>query len=140
MAARSAAARRSHYLKVRDRESYEFAASSAAVGLELEADGRTVRDVRVALGGVATKPWRCRNVEDALRGRTFDEAAVREQAGIIKSKGIKNVVVVGIGCATDEKYHQEDTVHDWLGCIVALSFEGYRTFQRGCRILCIPGS
>jgi xanthine dehydrogenase YagS FAD-binding subunit len=73
----SAALRRSHYLKVRDRESYEFAAASAAVGLELEADGRTIRDVRVALGGIATKPWRARAVEGALVGRTFDEPTVR---------------------------------------------------------------
>lgn len=76
----SAAARRSHYLKVRDRESYEFAAASAAVGLELEPDGRTVRDVRVAIGGVATKPWRARSVEAALVGRNFDEASVRAAA------------------------------------------------------------
>lgn len=72
-----AALRRSHYLKVRDRESYEFAAASAAVGLELEADGRTIRDVRIALGGIATKPWRARTVEEALVGRTFDEPTVR---------------------------------------------------------------
>ncbi len=76
----SAAARRSHYLKVRDRESYEFAAASAAVGLELEADGRTVRDVRVALGNVAAKPWRARAVEAALVGRTFGEPTVRAAA------------------------------------------------------------
>ncbi|RWC90989.1 MAG: xanthine dehydrogenase family protein subunit M [Mesorhizobium sp.] len=74
----SAAARRSTYLKVRDRQSYEFAAASAAVGLELEGDGRTIRDIRVALGGVATKPWRARAVEDALKGKTFDEATVRK--------------------------------------------------------------
>ena len=73
----SAAMRRSHYLKVRDRESYEFAAASAAVGLELEADGRTIRDVRIALGGVATRPWRARTVEAALVGGTFDEPTVR---------------------------------------------------------------
>jgi xanthine dehydrogenase YagS FAD-binding subunit len=73
----SAALRRSHYLKVRDRESYEFAAASAAVGLELEADGRTIRDVRIALGGIATRPWRARTVEGALVGRTFDETTVR---------------------------------------------------------------
>jgi xanthine dehydrogenase YagS FAD-binding subunit len=73
----SAALRRSHYLKVRDRESYEFAVASAAVGLELEADGRTIREVRVALGGVATKPWRARQVEAALAGRPLDEKAVR---------------------------------------------------------------
>ncbi|MBX4421431.1 xanthine dehydrogenase family protein subunit M, partial [Mycobacterium tuberculosis] len=65
----SAAARHSTYLKVRDRQSYEFAAASAAVGLELDADGRTVRDVRIALGGVATKPWRARAVEAALIGK-----------------------------------------------------------------------
>ena len=57
----SPAARRSTYLKVRDRQSYEFAAASAAVGLELEPDGRTIRDIRVGLGGVATKPWRAQS-------------------------------------------------------------------------------
>jgi xanthine dehydrogenase YagS FAD-binding subunit len=71
------ALRRSHYLKVRDRESYEFAVASAAVGLEFDADGRTIRDVRVAMGGVGTKPWRARQVEAALNGRPFDEQAVR---------------------------------------------------------------
>ncbi|TPJ47918.1 xanthine dehydrogenase family protein subunit M [Mesorhizobium sp. B2-7-1] len=74
----SAAARRSTYIKVRDRQSYEFAAASAAVGLELEGDGRTVRDIRVALGGVATKPWRARAVEDALKGKALDEETVRK--------------------------------------------------------------
>ena len=73
----SAALRRSHYLKLRDRESYEFAVASAAVGIELEADGRTMRDVRVALGGVATKPWRARQVEAALNGRPLDEQVIR---------------------------------------------------------------
>ncbi|TIT67670.1 MAG: xanthine dehydrogenase family protein subunit M [Mesorhizobium sp.] len=73
----SAAARRSTYLKVRDRQSYEFAAASAAVGLELESDGRTIRDLRVALGGVATKPWRARAVEDALKGKVLEPEAVR---------------------------------------------------------------
>jgi xanthine dehydrogenase YagS FAD-binding subunit len=73
----SAAARRSTYLKIRDRQSYEFAAASAAVGLELEADGRTVRDLRVALGGVATKPWRARAVEDALKGKVLEPETVR---------------------------------------------------------------
>ncbi|MGX5804038.1 FAD binding domain-containing protein [Bradyrhizobium sp. Arg314] len=74
----SAAARRSTYLKVRDRQSYEFAAASAAVGLELESDGRTIRDIRVALGGVATKPWRARAVEEALKGKALDETTVRK--------------------------------------------------------------
>ncbi|KQU83341.1 FAD-binding molybdopterin dehydrogenase [Mesorhizobium sp. Root695] len=73
----SASARRSTYLKIRDRQSYEFAAASAAVGVEFEADGRTIRDLRVALGGVATKPWRARAAEDALKGKVLEPDAVR---------------------------------------------------------------
>ncbi|MGE0238323.1 MAG: xanthine dehydrogenase family protein subunit M [Parvibaculaceae bacterium] len=73
----SAAARRSTYVKVRDRQSYEFAAASAAVGLELEADGVTIRNVRVALGGVATKPWRARAVEADLKGKALEPEAVK---------------------------------------------------------------
>ncbi len=73
----SPAARRSIYLKVRDRQSYEFAAASAAVGLEFEPDGRTIRDIRVALGGIASKPWRARAVENALRGQVLDAETVR---------------------------------------------------------------
>ncbi|RJT29263.1 xanthine dehydrogenase family protein subunit M [Mesorhizobium waimense] len=82
----SAAARRSTYLKVRDRQSYEFAAASAAVGIELEADGRTIRDLRVALGGVATKPWRAWAVEEALRGKVLEEDAVR-RASLLAVEG-----------------------------------------------------
>lgn len=77
---RSASLKRSHYLKVRDRASYEFAAASAAVGLELEADGKTIRDVRIALGGVATKPWRLQAVEASLKGKTLNEATLRSAA------------------------------------------------------------
>ena len=76
----SAVARRSHYLKVRDRESYEFAAASAAVGLELS-DG-VVRAARVALGGVATRPWREKPVEAALIGRPAGEQVFREAAAL----------------------------------------------------------
>ncbi len=64
--------RRSLYLKIRDRESYEFALASAAVALDL--DGDTVRQARIALGGLATVPWRARDAEQALIGRTLDEA------------------------------------------------------------------
>jgi xanthine dehydrogenase YagS FAD-binding subunit len=78
----SGAARNSIYLKVRDRQSYEFAAASAAVGLELEADGHTVRDIRVALGGVATKPWRARGVEAALKGRKLTREAIDRAAAL----------------------------------------------------------
>ncbi|ESW99060.1 hypothetical protein X769_24440 [Mesorhizobium sp. LSJC268A00] len=73
----SGTARRSTYLKVRDRQSYEFAAASAAVGIDFETDGRTIRDLRVALGGVATKPWRAHAVEAALKGKVLSEDRVR---------------------------------------------------------------
>src|SRR5215467_6265803 len=62
----AAHARRSHYLKVRDRTSYEFALTSAAVGLDMT-DGR-VHSARVAMGGIGTKPWRLPAVEEALLG------------------------------------------------------------------------
>lgn len=75
------ALRRSHYLKVRDRASYEFAAASAAVGIEL-AQG-VIRDVHIAMGGVATKPWRALSVEDALRGKPFSESTVRDASALV---------------------------------------------------------
>ncbi|WP_185984154.1 FAD binding domain-containing protein [Aureimonas mangrovi] len=80
--ARTKLAARSTYLKVRERQSYEFASASAAVALELEEDGRTVRQARVALGGVATRPWRAVAVEKALAGRTLSEATVREASAL----------------------------------------------------------
>src|ERR1700761_7490045 len=60
-------AKKSHYLKVRDRASYEFALASAAIALEL--DGKTIRSARVGLGGVATIPWRSREAEAVLEGK-----------------------------------------------------------------------
>jgi xanthine dehydrogenase YagS FAD-binding subunit len=76
-------ARRSLYLKVRDRESYEFALASVAVALRVD-DG-AVGDVRLALGGVATKPWRARRAEQLLAGQpaereSFAQAAREELA------------------------------------------------------------
>jgi xanthine dehydrogenase YagS FAD-binding subunit len=62
---------RSIYLKARDRQSYEFALSSAAVALDVK-DG-TIQDARIALGGVATVPWRAREAEALLHGLKFDE-------------------------------------------------------------------
>ena len=61
---------RSVYLKARDRQSYEFALASAAVALDVQ-DG-LVKDARVALGGVATVPWRAREAEALLKGFKFD--------------------------------------------------------------------
>jgi xanthine dehydrogenase YagS FAD-binding subunit len=66
-------ATRSRYRKVRDRASYAFALVSVAAALDL--DGSTVRDVRIALGGVAHAPWRATVAEDALRGGPATEAA-----------------------------------------------------------------
>ncbi|HET6625861.1 MAG TPA: xanthine dehydrogenase family protein subunit M [Nocardioidaceae bacterium] len=66
-------ARRSTYHKVRDRASYAFALVSVAAALDL--DGDTVRDVRIALGGVAHKPWRASRAEEMLRGATAGEEA-----------------------------------------------------------------
>jgi xanthine dehydrogenase YagS FAD-binding subunit len=76
-------ARNSHYLKVRDRASYAFALVSVAVAVDL--DGGAIRDVRIALGGVAHKPWRAPEAEALLRGQALTpellaragEAAVR---------------------------------------------------------------
>lgn len=71
-------ARRSTYRKVRDRSSYAFALVSVAAALEL--DGGSVRRVRLALGGVATKPWRATKAEAALTGGPASEAAFRAAA------------------------------------------------------------
>jgi xanthine dehydrogenase YagS FAD-binding subunit len=69
---------RSRYVKIRDRESYQFALAAAAVALDL--DGDHVREARIALGGVATVPWRARDAEATLRGQVLDEAAAMKAA------------------------------------------------------------
>lgn len=69
---------RSCYVKARDRASYEFALASAAVALDL--DGQTIREARVALGGVATKPWRAVAAEAALKGAHANDDAYRAAA------------------------------------------------------------
>jgi xanthine dehydrogenase YagS FAD-binding subunit len=72
-------ARRSHYLKIRDRRSYAFALVSVAAVLDVGPDG-TIKSARIALGGVAHKPWRVREAEDALVGKTPGEPAYRAAA------------------------------------------------------------
>jgi xanthine dehydrogenase YagS FAD-binding subunit len=72
------AARRSHYLKVRDRASFEFAVVSAAVALEM--DWPRIRQAHIALGGVGTKPWRVPRIEAALAGANLEPAALRAAA------------------------------------------------------------
>ncbi len=71
-------ARRSTYRKVRDRASYAFALVSAAAALDVQ--GGEVKDVRLALGGVASKPWRAFKAEAALRGQPATEQAFRAAA------------------------------------------------------------
>lgn len=81
---------RSHYLKVRDRASYEFALTSAAVALDIQ--NGTIKNARVALGGVGTKPWRSLEAEKALIGApanndTYKKAA---EAALATAKGNKD--------------------------------------------------
>jgi xanthine dehydrogenase YagS FAD-binding subunit len=87
-------AQRSLYLKIRDRESYEFALTSAAVAVAL--DGETVRDARVAVGGVGTKPWKLPQVAQALIGKRLDRETIEassnmaaEGAHPLKQNGFK---------------------------------------------------
>jgi xanthine dehydrogenase YagS FAD-binding subunit len=69
------------YLKIRDRLSYAFALVSAAAGLEL--DGNTIKEARLALGGVAHKPWRDLSAEAALRGQSAVESTFARAADIL---------------------------------------------------------
>lgn len=77
---------RGHYLKLRDRMSYEFALASCAAVVAM--DGDAIREARIALGGVGTKPWRSHEAEAALSGQpateeTFQKAAEAAMAGAV---------------------------------------------------------
>ncbi len=93
---------RSHYLKVRDRASYAFALVSAAVVLELE--GEKIKSARVALGGVAHKPWRAKIAEARLIGlKAGDETALRTaaEAELAAAKGFAhNQFKIELACRT----------------------------------------
>ena len=69
------------YLKIRDRLSYAFALVSVAAALEL--DGDTIKDARLALGGVAHKPWRDPAAEAALRGQPANQSAFTRAAELL---------------------------------------------------------
>ncbi|HEY7382935.1 MAG TPA: xanthine dehydrogenase family protein subunit M [Beijerinckiaceae bacterium] len=69
------------YLKIRDRLSYAFALVSVAAALEL--DGTTIKEARLALGGVAHKPWRDASAEAALCGKNADETAFMRAAELL---------------------------------------------------------
>jgi xanthine dehydrogenase YagS FAD-binding subunit len=75
---------KSYYLKLRDRTTFEFAVVSVAAMLDVR--GRVVRDARLAFGGVATKPWRVKEAEDALRGKPLTDASIAA-AGEAATKG-----------------------------------------------------
>lgn len=89
---------RSVYLKARDRQSYEFALASTAIGLDVQ-DG-VVRDARMALGGVATLPWRAREAEALLKGQKFDDGLAQRaaEAAFADAKGRKhNIYKIALG-------------------------------------------
>lgn len=83
-------AARSHYLKIRDRASYAFALVSVAVALQME--GGKIVAARLALGGVAHKPWRAKEAEDALVGATADRGMFRKaaEAALALAKGYEH--------------------------------------------------
>ena len=69
---------RATYVKVRDRQSYAYALASVAAGIDLQ--NGVVRDVRLAAGGVGTRPWRLDAAETVLRGQTLSAALIEESA------------------------------------------------------------
>ena len=91
-------ARHAHYLKVRDRASYAFALVSVAAALEMDGDGRTVRQARIALGGVAHKPWRVAAAEAVLVGQPLSDARSRQAAALL---------VAGAQARDDNRYKIE---------------------------------
>lgn len=72
--------RNTAYIKIRDRASYAFALVSVAAALEL--NGNTIKSARLAMGGVAHKPWRLTDAEKFLAGKTADENTFRQAAAL----------------------------------------------------------
>lgn len=83
---KTAMGRASTYLKIRDRESYAFALASAAVALDMNGD--IVREARIAIGGLATRPWRARAAEQTLAGKMLTSQTARE-AGAVALEGAR---------------------------------------------------
>jgi xanthine dehydrogenase YagS FAD-binding subunit len=98
---KTAMGRGSTYHKIRDRESYAFALASAAIALDME--GETVRSARIAIGGLATRPWRARVAEQALIGNVLTPQTAR-RAGDAALHGAKpgrdNAFRVELGART----------------------------------------
>jgi len=94
----TAASRRSTYHKLRDRESYAFALVSAGVALEMEGD--VVREARIALGGVATTPWRAHGAEASLAGAVLTRERALEagrEAFVGARPGRRNAFKIPLG-------------------------------------------
>lgn len=95
------AGRRSTYHKIRDRESYAFALASAAVALEM--DGDRITRAHIALGGVATRPWRAREAELLLAGQAldYDRALAAGRAAFAAAQaGTHNAFKIELGART----------------------------------------
>ena len=89
--------RASTYHKIRDRESFAFALASAAVALQMDED--TVRDVRIAVGGVATRPWRARAAEQTCGRSAADRAG--------RSRRRRSCIARCHGRADDNRFRKE---------------------------------
>lgn len=102
--ARTPVARASTYHKIRDRESYAFALASAACGVQIEAN--QVIDARIALGGVATRPWRARDAERSLIGKPLTRQAALRAAELAFAEAVplqhnKFKIALGIETVAD---------------------------------------
>ncbi len=75
-----------HYLKLRDRSSYAFALVSVAAAVDMQGD--TMKDIRLAMGGVAHKPWRLTEAENFLKGKKASES-IYQQAAQLAMQGAK---------------------------------------------------
>jgi xanthine dehydrogenase YagS FAD-binding subunit len=78
-------AEHSKYLKVRDRASYAFALVSVAAALQM--DGGTIKQARIAMGGVAHKPWRATSAEQALIGKSLSDKTALQSAAALAVQG-----------------------------------------------------
>jgi xanthine dehydrogenase YagS FAD-binding subunit len=76
----NAFSKNTHYFKVRDRASYAFALVSVAAALDM--NGKIIKEARLAMGGVAHKPWRLKEAEKALAGKPATEETFRQIAEI----------------------------------------------------------
>ena len=89
---------KSTYHKIRDRKSYAFALASAAVALDM--DGDMVREARIALGGLATRPWRARKAEQLLAGVRLTPEAARAAGDAALEGAVKAVTTMAFASSS----------------------------------------